>query len=299
MSFQEYHKENKGKPKRRSSGNSRGGPRRFSDNKFSSKGFSDRKSSGGRSFDRKPAARSSSFDKPKFDSNFKEQLIPIKFPNTFLDIRKRGLQLFTNNLNPGETYFDERVIHKNIEGKNLELRNWEYRRSKLGAAIANKVSQLGIQEGSKVLYLGASHGFTPSFVSDMVGENGFVFCLDFAPRVVRDLYLLCQKRKNMAPIIADANKPEDYEDLISEVDVIFMDIAQRDQVRIFLKNFKFLKKGGFGLLALKARSIDVTRRPKHVFQEAREELEKHIMIVDYKDLEPYEKDHCFFVCKKK
>ena len=133
----------------------------------------------------------------------------------------------------------------------------------------------------------------------MVGPDGFVFCLDFAPRVVRDLYLLCQKRNNMAPIIADANAPETYEKLIPEVDVIFMDIAQRDQVGIFLKNIKFLKEGGFGLLALKARSVDVTKNPKDVFKIARAELEEHLMIVDYKELDPYEKDHCFFVCKKK
>ena len=78
-----------------------------------------------------------------------------------------------------------------------------------------------------------------------------------------------------------------------------MDIAQREQVKIFLKNFQFLKKDGFGLLALKARSVDVTKRPKEVFRAAREELEKHVMIVDYKELDPHEKDHCFFVCKKK
>ncbi len=229
----------------------------------------------------------------------KEQFIDIKFPNTFLHLKRRGMDLFTINLNPGEVYFDESVIFKNINDKKTELRNWDYTRSKLGAAIALKISQLGIYEGSKVLYLGASHGFTPSFVSDMVGEKGFVFCLDFAPRVVRDLYLLSQKRGNMAPIIADANHPEEYEDLVSEVDVIFMDIAQRNQVEIFLKNFKFLKKDGVALLALKARSVDVTKKPKYVFKEAREMLEKEVLIVDYKELDPHEKDHCFFVCRKK
>jgi fibrillarin-like pre-rRNA processing protein len=231
-------------------------------------------------------------------NNKEEKFTQIKFPNTFIEIKNRKINLFTKNLNKGETYFGEKIITKKIEQEYLELRSWEATKSKLGAAIALKISQLGIYEGSKVLYLGASHGFTPSYVSDMVGENGFVFCLDFAPRVVRDLYLLCQKRKNMSPILGNANNPEEYEKLIPEVDVIFMDIAQREQVKIFLKNFKFLKKGGFGLLALKARSIDVTRKPKHIFNEARLELEKHTLIVDYKELDPYEKDHCFFVCKK-
>lgn len=279
MSFKEYQtnrEKSKGNSKRFRRDSNRGPKKRFSNRK---------------SFSSKP--------QPKFDAKFKEQFTSIKFSNTYLDIKRRGVDLFTKNLTPGITFFGERTFHKNIDGKNIELRNWDYKRSKLGSAIALKVSQLGLKEGAKVLYLGASHGFTPSYVSDMVGNDGFVFCLDFAPRVVRDLYLLCQKRKNMAPIIADANAPETYEDLIPEVDVIFMDIAQREQVKIFLKNFRFLKKDGFALLALKARSVDVTRKPKHVFKEARAELEKYTMIVDYKELDPYEKDHCFFVCKKK
>ena len=229
----------------------------------------------------------------------RNEIIPIKFPNTYIKIKRKGVDIFTKNLVPGQSFFGETVIRKKIDNENVELRQWDYTRSKLGAAIFLKVSQLGISEGDKVLYLGASHGFTPSYVSDIVGSKGFVFCLDFAPRVVRDLYLLCQKRNNMAPIIADAKKPEEYEGLLPEVDVIFMDIAQREQVEIFLKNFKFLKKEGFAILALKARSVDVTKKPKYIFRSAREELEKHTMIVDYKELDPVEKDHCIFVCKNK
>ncbi len=318
MSFKDYvsvKKRSGNKPRGRgfSSGRRKfGGEKRFDrDRKFSStRSFDrDRKSSSTRSFDRDRKFNNdrkgrSAFGDNKWGfsksikENTKEQFTSIKFPNTYMDIKRRSVDLFTENLTPGLTFFGERVFAKSIDGRLVEMRNWDYRRSKLGSAIALKISQLGINKGSKVLYLGASHGFTPSYVSDMVGKEGFVFCLDFAPRVVRDLYLLCQKRENMVPIIADANKPEDYEDLIPEVDVIFMDIAQRDQVGIFLKNFKFLKKGGFALLALKARSVDVTKKPKHVFKMAREKLEKHTSIVDYRELDPYEKDHCFFVCKK-
>jgi fibrillarin-like pre-rRNA processing protein len=301
MSFKEFNK-NK-------SGNKRKSNKRFSktnkfrkktkDN-FKSKNFNNSSKqkfgSQKKSYSKKGFARKKEFVAPRHE---KERFIPIKFPNTYLHIKKRGLDLFTKNLSPGKNYFDESIIFKEFDKNKIELRNWDYTRSKLGAAIALKISQLGINDASTVLYLGASHGFTPSFVSDMVGKEGFVFCLDFAPRVVRDLYALCETRNNMAPIIGDANKPETYEHLIPKVDVVFMDIAQRNQVDIFLKNLKFLKKGGFGLLALKARSVDVTKKPKRVFKDARAELEKHITIVDYRELDPYEKDHCFFVCKKK
>ena len=51
-------------------------------------------------------------------------------------------------------------------------------------------------------------------------------------------------------------------------------------------------------MAVKARSIDVTKNPKQIFKEAKEKLEKELTIIDYRELEPFQKDHCMFVCKK-
>ena len=205
-------------------------------------------------------------------------------------------QIFTKNLTPGKKFFAEKTIK--IKGE--EYREINPERSKLGAAILKGLSQTGIKEGAIVLYLGASHGYTPTFVSDIVGSSGFVFCLDFAPRVVRDLVFVCEERENMAPMLENAIIPETYKDKVPKVDVIYQDIAQRDQVGIFLENCDlFLKKEGFGLLALKPRSIDVTRKPKDIFKETRKKLEEKLTIVDYKELDPYEMDHAFFVVKKK
>lgn len=204
--------------------------------------------------------------------------------------------IYTKSILKGFKPFSEKTI--TIKGE--EYREIDPKRSKLGAAIMKGLSQTGLKEGSKVLYLGASHGYTPSFVSDIVGETGVVFCLDFAPTVVRDLVFLCEKRQNMIPIIADAKKPKEYKENIIQVDVLYQDVAQRDQIKIFLDNVKeHLEIGGFGLLALKSRSIDVSRKPKDIFLEARKELEKTVTIVDYRELFPFEKDHAFFVIKKK
>ena len=60
-----------------------------------------------------------------------------------------------------------------------------------------------------------------------------------------------------------------------------------------------MKKDGYALLAVKARSIDVTRKPKLIFNEVKEQLEKDVIIVDYRTLEPYQKDHAMFIVKKK
>lgn len=210
---------------------------------------------------------------------------------------------YTKNPYPGKTFFD--LEHERKIGKD-KYREVNPERSKFVAAIAKGLQQTGMQEGSVVLYLGASHGYTPSFFSDIIGgkeaKQGMLFCLDFAPRVVRDLYFVCEQRPNMAPIMASAGDVDAYKNLVPEVDVVFQDIAQRDQVGMFLKNCDaFLKKGGHGMLAVKARSIDVTKKPKEIFKQLRIELENNpdYVIIDYRELDPYEQDHAFFTVRKK
>src|SRR3989344_506308 len=89
-------------------------------------------------------------------------------------------------------------------------------------------------------------------------------------------------------LLADANHPEEYLDKVCLADIIYQDVAQRNQSEIFLKNCAvFLKKGGYGLLAVKARSIDVRKKPKVVFEEVKKELakDKSLKIIDYRLLE--------------
>jgi fibrillarin-like pre-rRNA processing protein len=224
------------------------------------------------------------------------QAYNYKFPNIYFEEWKGRKTFYTKNLFPGNQVYGEELVRVG----NNEYRAWDHKRSKLAAAIQKGVSQIGIREGEIVLYLGASSGTTPSHISDIVGEKGFVFALDFASRMVKDLVFLAEKRKNIAPILANANKPLTYAHLVTQADVVYMDIAQKNQTEIFLKNCEmFLKPGGFGLYFVKARSIDVTKKPKDLFKKVREELEKVITIVDYKELDTYEKDHCLFICKKR
>ncbi len=212
------------------------------------------------------------------------------FPNIFTD--RNRLYVKTNFKKP---VFEENVVR---DGNDF-YREWDPKRSKLAAAIIKNISQIGIKQDSLILYLGASHGYTPSFVSDMA-DKGFVFAVEFAPIVARDLVLLAEQRENIAPIVASANHPEEYKEIVPMVDVVYQDIAQKSQVEIFLKNCdSYLKSGGFGLFALKARSMNVTKNPKELYKQVRAELEKRITVVDYRELEPFERDHAFFVVKKK
>jgi fibrillarin-like pre-rRNA processing protein len=204
--------------------------------------------------------------------------------------------LYTRNLVPGEQVYGERLLKSN----GVEYREWEPFRSKLAALILKGSPNIFIRKNDVVLYLGAASGTTVSHVSDIVGTEGFVFAVDFAPRVVRDLFFLSQKRKNLAPLLADANRPESLLQRMSLVDVVYQDIAQKNQVDIFVKNCRmFLKDNGYALLAVKARSIDVTKIPKQIFSTVKVVLESEMTVVDYRELGPYQLDHCMFVCKKK
>jgi fibrillarin-like pre-rRNA processing protein len=221
---------------------------------------------------------------------------PHKFQGIYESRKGKRTVFLTKNLVPGVDVYGEELVRES----GVEYREWDPKRSKLGAALAKSVSQIGIYPGSKVLYLGASTGTTPSHVSDIVGAEGFVFALDFAPRTTRELVYLCEQRGNMSPILGDARKPASYSQYVTLVDAVFQDIAQRDQAEIFIKNCDaFLRKGGFGILAVKSRSVDIGKTPKQIFNEIRAYLEKRITIVDYRELDPFEKDHCIFVCKKK
>jgi len=51
-----------------------------------------------------------------------------------------------------------------------------------------------------------------------------------------------------------------------------------------------------GMLAVKARSEDVSRDPRHVFQESAAYLRKEgFKVLEITDLEPFEKDHAMIV----
>ncbi|MBD3249838.1 fibrillarin-like rRNA/tRNA 2'-O-methyltransferase [Candidatus Woesearchaeota archaeon] len=220
-----------------------------------------------------------------------------KFHGVFEKRQGKRKQILTKNIAPGKIVYDEKLIRD----KGEEYRTWDPRKSKLAAAILKGVKEIGIRPGSVVLYLGASYGTTPSHVSDIVGKEGFVFALDFAPRVVRELVFVCEERKNMAPMMFDANQPQEYKKkIIRPVDVVYQDIAQREQAEIFLKNCeRFLDKKGIGVLAVKARSVDVTKKPGAIFDQVKQKLEKHMIVIDFKRLDPYEKDHCIFICRRK
>ncbi|MGC9346357.1 MAG: fibrillarin-like rRNA/tRNA 2'-O-methyltransferase, partial [Candidatus Bathyarchaeales archaeon] len=131
-----------------------------------------------------------------------------QFPAIYQVTLEDGAQrLATKNLTPGRNVYGERLIRH--EG--MEYRVWDPFRSKLAAAILKNLKTVTIKPSHKVLYLGAASGTTASHVSDIVGENGHVYCVEFASRSIRELVNnVCAYRLNMSPILEDARFPEKY-----------------------------------------------------------------------------------------
>jgi len=204
-------------------------------------------------------------------------------------------RLATKNLVPGRKVYGEWLF--NIGGE--EYREWNSYRSKLSAALLKGIKELVIGKGMRVLYLGAGSGTTPSHVSDIVGAEGVVYGVEFAPRVVRELLGVAEDRKNLIPILADARFPERYAHIVDYADVIYADVAQPNQASIVNINAKyFLKPEGYLYLAIKARSIDVTKEPDEVYKSEIKTLEKGgFKILDVVHLDPYDKDHAMVLAQ--
>ena len=217
-------------------------------------------------------------------------------PNVFWIHTETTRYLVTRNLYPGHTVYGEKTY--TISGE--EYRVWDAYRSKLSGAIHKGISKVPINENDHVLYLGAASGTTSSHVADIVGTNGKVFCIEFSARVARDLVSVSSVRRNMIPILADARAPEQYRFYVPEVDILYQDVAQPDQAKILVNNARYyLKKGGYAFLAIKARSIDVTKAPKEIFKEEVEYLRKKgFEIIDVVLLDPYDKDHAMVLVQK-
>jgi len=176
------------------------------------------------------------------------------------------------------------------ERKYGEFREWMASRSKLAALILKDYVP-EIKEDWKILYLGAASGTTVSHLADIV-EEGVIFAVEYSAKPFSKFLELAMERKNIVPILANALQPWKYSGIVDRVDMIYQDVAHPQQVEIFERNAEFfLKKGGEGLLMIKARSIDSTAEPEEVFKGVKETLKIKFKVLAVVDLEPYHRDH--------
>jgi fibrillarin-like pre-rRNA processing protein len=206
-----------------------------------------------------------------------------------------SLRLATKNLVPGQRVYGERLF--NYEG--VEYREWNAYRSKLAAALLKGLEELPVKEGDRILYLGIASGTTASHISDIIGPKGLIYGVEFSPRVIRDLMQVVADRRNILPILADARMPERYRLMVGMVNGLYADVAQPEQADIVNRNARlFLEDGGYLLLAIKARSIDVTREPSDIYlREMKRLAQGGFEVIDVVHLDPFDRDHAMIYAR--
>lgn len=132
-----------------------------------------------------------------------------------------------------------------------------------------------------------------------MGSEGLVVGVEMSARVGREfLEKVAKARGNVIPFIADARETERFGEF-GKMDVVYCDIAQRDQTEIAIANARrHLKEGGRLLLVVKARSIDQLKDPKLVFKEEAQKVKDAGFVVESViDLRPFDKDHAMISAK--
>ena len=201
--------------------------------------------------------------------------------------------LYTVSRCPGVRVYGERLV--NADG--TEYREWNPARSKLSAYLMCGGKTFPFEKDSKVLYLGAASGTTSSHVSDIC-HDGKVFCVEFSPRSFRDLVKTTERRDNMIPILGDATRPEEYRFVVENVDIVYADVAQKNQADILADNME-MYCARYGMVSIKARSEDVTADPQRIFDASAERLRlRGCRVLEVVGLEPYEKAHAMIVVEK-
>ena len=213
-------------------------------------------------------------------------------------------QAFENVYSDGKDLFTESRINEKVYGEKIieengkYYRQWNPFRSKYCAALKNGLAENIFKKNATVLYLGSAEGTTVSHVSNIVGREGVIFCVDISEIAMQKLAKLAEIYENIFPILSDAQIIKNYKEDVGKVDVLFQDVSQRNQTEIFIKNSELLKSGGLGALSLKTKSIS-QKDKKEILKDEKNKLEKVFEIVQIVSLEPFEKEHYLILVKKK
>lgn len=173
-------------------------------------------------------------------------------------------------------------------------RAWDPRRSKLAAMLEEELA-IALSRDAGVLYLGAGAGTTVSHLADVTRP---VYAVEFAPRPARDLVTVAESRPAVIPLLKDARAPERYAHVVeADLDLLVQDVATRGQAAVANANRMFLADDGQLLLAIKARSEDVTASPAAVFDEVLNELATEYVVEETARLDRFHVDHLGVVAR--
>ncbi len=219
----------------------------------------------------------------------------MEVKRVFEGVYRVGGKLATKNMVPGTKSYSEELVN---DGKD-EYRLWNPYRSKMAAALLNGLKSFALRKGSKILYIGAATGTTASHLSDIVGEEGALYCIELSERNMRELIRVCEARSNMLPILGDARQVELYADSVEDCDILYQDASTREQAKMLGMNSRFLNRGGIAYFIIKSQSVDVSMRPKDVFRMELDALKQEFELLETVELEPFDRMHLFCVLRKK
>ncbi len=191
-----------------------------------------------------------------------------------------------------QSVYGEKVARR----KGEYLRYWDPRRSKLAAAILNGLEDIPFSSGSNVLYLGASTGTTVSHVSDLCSE-GRIFAVESSYESFAKLLKLAEARKNIYPVLEDANHVERYAFFPDSIDTIYQDISQRNQAQIFNLNAERFNTARDGIFVLKTRAISSRTPEKQILSDSLSQITS-FKVRDVINLKPYHKSHYLILLRR-
>ncbi len=200
----------------------------------------------------------------------------------------------------GYNVYGERVFKKGSK----ELRVWNPKKSKIAAAMMKNMPLEfinALENYDVMLYLGIANGTTASHFSDIAKEGALIYGVELSPRSIIDLTRLIETgRDNILPILANASYWNEYAGLVEQADILYVDIAQPNQTDIALVNADiFLKERGLLYLAIKTRSISITRKPQEVISQEINKIRKRGYKIKFQTrLDPWEKDHGFVIAQR-
>jgi fibrillarin-like pre-rRNA processing protein len=217
---------------------------------------------------------------------------PTDWPGVFRD----GRDLYTTNHGPpGDRVYGEKLRTVG----DVEFRQWDPFRSKLSALLTRPGVPPDLwAEPRAALYLGGAHGTTVSHLADILGDVP-VYVIEKSPIAFAPLLALARRRTNLYPILADAQLPERYRADVGMVDLLYQDVAQRNQAAIFVENARAtLAPRARGIFMLKVRSVTQRRPAAAIVRAARDELERGGLEVRAEvGLAPFARDHVALVTR--
>ena len=164
---------------------------------------------------------------------------------------------------------------------------WNPYHSKLSAYLLGKGKYWPFKKNSKILYLGAAEGNTLSYLSEICKEET-IAAVEISAVAMAELLVLVEKKKNIIPYLGDAHFPGKYENQANKPDIIYQDIAQNDQVDIFIRNCKFFNpKQAF--LMLKTQSI--SNKKKKILEDTENQLKEIFKTVESININKWAKGH--------